>query len=117
MNKGRLPPVIHLLARREPNDISVFPLARSMVNDHRDLTFTKERRSLSDFPGPAPGLVRSFERAARETRDQSACTTRQRSNPLPGCPRLHHVVYLYLCPWFEYARESTTSQEAKAATV
>ena len=33
------------------------------------------------------------------------------------CVYLHYVVYLYICSSFEYARESSVSQEAKAVTL
>ena len=44
-----------------------------------------------------------------------------RGNGLVACTHSsterQNVAYLYFCPSFEYARESTTSQEAKAAAV
>ena len=33
------------------------------------------------------------------------------------CVYLQYVVYLYICSSFEYARESSVSQEAKTATL
>jgi hypothetical protein len=58
-----------------------------------------------------PGNAATRERVAEQAR------AREVSGSLPRRTRLHNVAYLYFCPYFEYARESTISQEAKAAAL
>jgi hypothetical protein len=49
--------------------------------------------------------------------EETQARDREVSGSLPGLDCLQSVAYLYICPCFEYARESSTSQEAKTAAV
>jgi len=63
--------------------------------------------------------LRNWDEPEQNPQYSSELSARDREvfGSLPGRDCLHNVAYLYLCPCFEYARESTTSQEAKAAAV